>query len=131
MDPFTVPTEEGIEHMQNDMDRILALFSSHVERNRGKKLAKPIRDIAQGDVWQGVDALPLGLVDVLQTSEEYINSRMDEGAECYAISKLSSKKMRSPLRKLFNPDASSSSVLEQPDLANLMRNHSDSRPMLK
>jgi ClpP class serine protease len=87
------------------MDRILKLFSDHVEMNRSEQLTKngtTIDDIANGDTWQGIDALQLGLVDSLLTSEEYIQDRMNNGANCYAISKISEKDGRSPIQKLMN-----------------------------
>jgi serine protease SohB len=105
LDPFTEPTKDGLEHVQKDMDRILKLFSDHVEMNRSEQLTKngtTIDDIANGDTWQGIDALQLGLVDSLLTSEEYIQDRMNNGANCYAISKISEKDGRSPIQKLMN-----------------------------
>ena len=102
LDAFTTPTEEGLAHFQTNMERILSIFSDHVETHRKKQLTKPISEIATGDTWQGIDALELGLVDVLQTSEAYIHGRMDDGCELYSIEKLSKKQARSPWQKLMN-----------------------------
>lgn len=102
LDPFTTPTEEGLAHVQTNMERILALFSDHVETHRKNQLTKSISEIATGDTWQGIDALELGLVDVLQTSEAYVHGRMDDGCELYSIEKLSKKQARSPWQKLMN-----------------------------
>ena len=102
LDPFTTPTEEGLEHVQSNMERILELFANHVDTNRKGLLTKDISDIATGDTWQGVDALELGLADVLQTSEQYVNSRMDGGALVYSIEQLTAKEKRGPLQQLLN-----------------------------
>ena len=104
LDMFTEPTEEGLKHVKINMERILELFSSHVYKHRHEKLTQSMEKIAQGDVWQGVDALELGLVDTIMTSEEYVNQKMDEGADVYTIKKVSNKEGRSPLEKLFKPN---------------------------
>ena len=93
LDPFTTPTEEGIAHVQADMERTLAAFSQHVADNRGDRLSKDISEIAQGDTWLGADALSLGLVDEILTSEEYLLGRIqDDGALVYRMKKIKEKK---------------------------------------
>ena len=88
LDPFTKPSEEGLAHSQKVMERTLELFRTHVAEQRGSKLSKPILEIAQGDVWTGGDALALGLVDVLKTSEDYIFERIHtDGAEVFHLKK--------------------------------------------
>lgn len=95
LDPFTTPTEEGIAHVQADMERTLAAFSQHVADNRGDRLSKDISEIAQGDTWLGADALSLGLVDEILTSEEYLLGRIqDDGALVYRMKKIKEKKKR-------------------------------------
>lgn len=69
-----------MKQTQIDLERVLTLFSKHVDDARGvngsNKLTKPIKDIATGDTWQGIDALEVGLVDELMTSEELISQRI-------------------------------------------------------
>ena len=96
LDPFTKPTDEGIAHVQSDMERTLEAFSEHVATNRGDRLKKPISEIAQGDVWLGADALSLGLVDKISTSEEYILGRVQDDAEVFQLKKIKKKKKNGP-----------------------------------
>ncbi|MCE5228068.1 signal peptide peptidase SppA [bacterium] len=49
--------------MQQLVDEIYVTFKKHVTDGRGKKLKKPIEDIAAGRVYTGAQALELGLVD--------------------------------------------------------------------
>ena len=39
-----------------------------------------IESLATGDTWLGYDALDMGLVDRIVTSDEYIGERLDDGA---------------------------------------------------
>jgi protease-4 len=60
------------ERMQAYMDEIYDVFKGHVTAIRGKKLKKPIDDLAGGRVYTGKQALELGLVDKLGTLEDAI-----------------------------------------------------------
>ena len=53
--------------MQVFMDEIYTIFKKHVTDNRGKRLKKPIDEIAGGRVYTGKQALDLGLVDKVGT----------------------------------------------------------------
>jgi len=58
--PFSA---EEREKMQAWMDEIYKVFKDHVVAIRGKKLKKPIDELAGGRVYTGKQALELGLVD--------------------------------------------------------------------
>jgi protease-4 len=60
------------ERMQGYMDEIYNVFKGHVVAIRGKKLAKPIDELAGGRVYTGKQALELGLVDKIGTLEDAI-----------------------------------------------------------
>ena len=60
------------ERMQGYMDDIYDVFKGHVEAIRGKKLKKPIDELAGGRVYTGRQALELGLVDKIGTLEDAI-----------------------------------------------------------
>ena len=111
IDPFTKPTEEGLKQTQIDLERVLTLFSKHVDDARGvngsNKLTKPIKDIATGDTWQGIDALEVGLVDELMTSEELISQRIASGNDLWLLKKRSKRKQRSVLEKILGGKNSS------------------------
>ena len=55
------------------MDDIYGVFKGHVTENRGKKLKKPIDELAGGRVYTGRQGLELGLVDRIGTLQDAIN----------------------------------------------------------
>jgi protease-4 len=60
------------ERMQAYMDEIYGVFKGHVVAIRGKKLTKPIDELAGGRVYTGRQALELGLVDRIGSLEDAI-----------------------------------------------------------
>jgi protease-4 len=65
-------TKSERERMQAYMDEIYNTFKGHVVAARGKKLTKPIDELAGGRVYTGKQALELGLVDKIGTLEDAI-----------------------------------------------------------
>jgi protease-4 len=49
--------------IQSYMEQIYGVFKGHVKKERGKRIAKPIDDLAGGRVYTGKQAAELGLVD--------------------------------------------------------------------
>jgi protease-4 len=68
--PFT-PEER--KRMQAWMDEVYEVFKGHVVAIRGKRLHKPIDELAGGRVYTGKQALELGLVDKLGTLRDAID----------------------------------------------------------
>jgi len=59
------PLSEGSNRLlQSTVDHTYEQFLNHVATGRGKT-RDAVDDIAQGRVWAGVDALPIGLIDRL------------------------------------------------------------------
>jgi protease-4 len=58
--------------LQDFMDEIYETFKGHVTAIRGKRLKKPIDDLAGGRVYTGAQALDLGLVDKIGTLSDAI-----------------------------------------------------------
>ena len=56
-------TDDQRDRVQEQMDEIYGTFKRHVVDGRGKKLKKPIEQIAGGRVYTGRQARELGLVD--------------------------------------------------------------------
>ena len=150
IDPFTAPTAEGLKQHQIDLERVLHLFKKHVEGARGERLKRPIEEIANGDVWQGIDALEVGLVDELMTSEELIGKKIAQGSDLWTLKKMTPKKGRSPLQKLFGQDATMlkelmllgmsrdglleeqmNGMLEEPWNSTMLERHESTLPQLK
>lgn len=65
-------TEEQRAWFREMMDESYNAFTGHVEDGRGRKLTKPMNEIAEGRVFTGVQALDLGLVDAIGGLEDAI-----------------------------------------------------------
>jgi protease-4 len=65
-------SDEERQKMQAWMDKIYDVFKGHVLEARGKRLKKPIDDLAGGRVFTGRQALELGLVDKIGTLRDAI-----------------------------------------------------------
>ena len=79
---FGENTDKGRAKFQDDLEDTHELFKSYVSERR------PIVDInkvATGDIWFGLRALEVSLVDELQTSDEYLISAC-ANADVYAVS---------------------------------------------
>ena len=71
-------TKEGIAKVQGMIDKTHSAFKRHVVEAR-PILAHDIDNVATGDVWLGHDALDIGLVDEIKTSDEYIWNKIQNG----------------------------------------------------
>jgi serine protease SohB len=77
----------GREKFQRDLDATHELFKDYVAARRP---TLDIATIATGEVWFGTQALALGLVDKLATSDEYLNAQLAT-ANIYEISYITGK----------------------------------------
>ena len=66
-------SSEERQRMQSWMDNIYDVFKGHVVAIRGKRLKKPIDELAGGRVYTGRQALELGLVDKIGTLHDAID----------------------------------------------------------
>ena len=71
-------TPEQHKLVQDWMDEIYGVFKQHVLDIRGKRLKKPLDDIAGGRVYTGTQALDLGLVDKVGTLEDAVKFAAQE-----------------------------------------------------
>src|SRR6185503_1397081 len=67
--PWTAEERKKIEGWMED---VYGVFKQHVVDSRGKKLKKPIDDLAGGRVYTGKQALELGLIDKIGTLQDAI-----------------------------------------------------------
>ena len=70
---FGENTEKGREKFVEELEETHSLFKSFVSANRP---ALDIAKVATGEVWYGQNALAEGLVDELQTSDAFVQSRL-------------------------------------------------------
>lgn len=78
---FGENTEKGREKFQQDLDITHQLFKNFVAKYR-PQLA--IDEVATGEVWLGVAAVDMQLVDELKTSDEYLSERA-KNAQLYHL----------------------------------------------
>ena len=71
-------TKEGLAKVQDMVDKTHRAFKRHVANAR-PQLAEDIDEVATGDVWLASDALEIGMVDAIMTSDEYIRRKMMNG----------------------------------------------------
>lgn len=77
-------SKEGIATRQSMLDRVHAAFRQYVATSR-PILKDNIREVANGDIWQGQEALDKKLIDRLLTSDEYLKELMDDGRRLLKI----------------------------------------------
>lgn len=100
---FAENTKSGRQKFQEDIDVIHERFKDYVLTNRNQL---DIQKIATGEHWLGKDAIELKLVDQLQTSDDYLNEKMDthNGFKICIQGNLSLvDKLLKPVMKLFHP----------------------------
>jgi len=79
-------TKEGIAKVQSIVDKTHAAFKKHVLSAR-PNMVKHIDQISTGDIWLGYDALEVGLIDRVVTSDEYIGEKLQEGLRVLRLMK--------------------------------------------
>jgi serine protease SohB len=72
---FGENTDKGREKFVEELEETHGLFKSFVSANRP---ALDIAKVATGEVWYGQNALAKGLVDELQTSDAFVQSRLTD-----------------------------------------------------
>ncbi|KAL7552902.1 hypothetical protein ACHAWF_016154 [Thalassiosira exigua] len=94
-------TKEGVSSMQESIDKIHDSFRDHVLDARREAFAQAILSdkVASGDVFLGVQALKLGLVDRIITSDEYIAERIQHG--CRVLKLIDCDRQMGTLSSLF------------------------------
>jgi serine protease SohB len=73
--PYNKSNPEDRNKMKADVENILVLFKKFLKQNRPKF---HVDEIATGETWQVEDAIKLGLVDSLQTSDAYLLGLQDK-----------------------------------------------------
>lgn len=79
-------TKDGKDKVQTMVDDTHRAFKRHVVDGR-PILKKSIEKIGNGDIWLGYDALDLGLVDRITTSDEYIGQKVKDGVRVLKLVK--------------------------------------------
>ena len=94
-------TEEEKAAIQKEVVRIYEVFTGHVSNGRASLSQDQVDSIGQGRVWSGVDALELGLVDVMGGLDDAVEIAASmAGIEEYKILELPEYKV-SPLEEIL------------------------------
>ena len=78
---------EGREKFQRDLETTHQLFKEHVAARRPQL---DIETIGTGEIWFGTQALALGLVDQISTSDEYLTAQLN-AADIYELTYVSGR----------------------------------------
>jgi len=97
--------EEDREKVREELEEAHTLFKDFVKANREQV---DIEKIATGEHWFGKQALDLGLVDKLQTSDDFLVDAAKD-ADIYEVSYVRKKpfieKLLNPVAKMFDADS--------------------------
>ena len=69
---FTPNTPEGLQKFEDDLQIVHDAFIEHVTSNRPALVPD---EVCTGETWLGANALKLGLVDAISTSDAYLRTR--------------------------------------------------------
>lgn len=73
--PYKKSTEATRAKPQDEMNTVMAVYQAHVAHKRGNKIN--IKKVSTGETWSGKDAIKLGLVDRLATSDELLIEKFE------------------------------------------------------
>lgn len=93
---FAENTDKGRKKFQEDLEQIHSNFKDYVLTNRRQL---DINAVSTGEHWLAKDALDLRLIDALQTSDEYLNKKM----ETFNTFKISIQAKQTLVMKLLKP----------------------------
>lgn len=96
MTPYKKTTEEERKKVMEDVALIHKLFKEYISKNRP---SLDVDSVATGEVWSGIEALKLGLVDKVKTSEDVLLSYREQGYKLYRV-KLCTKRS---YKGIWNP----------------------------
>jgi serine protease SohB len=94
---FGENTAKGREKVQEDVDEMHDLFKNFIREHRP---ALDIAQVATGEVWTGTQALAKGLIDGIETSDEWLLAQSKD-ADLYAVSWEHKRKFADKLSALF------------------------------
>lgn len=100
---FGENTAKGRDKFREDLEKIHASFREYVLQNREKL---NIEEVATGEHWLATDALELKLIDVLKTSDDYLQEKLQTHQiyQVLAHAKTSiAQKLLKPAAQLLHP----------------------------
>jgi serine protease SohB len=93
---FSENTDKGRKKFQEDLERIHHMFKEYV---LGHRQQLNLDEVATGEHWLAKEAKDLHLIDVLQTSDDYLHEKM----QTFHVFKISIQTKQSLIAKLLKP----------------------------
>lgn len=94
---FGQVTDEGVKKFRSQIEDVHLLFRQHVTEYRPNL---DLEKTANGDIWHGLDALKLGLIDEICTSDELIDrARLVDNCDVFHLAWKPSRSWRSRLEE--------------------------------
>lgn len=93
---FGKVTEDEIAHETERVEQIHDAFKTLVVAGR-QCLSETIGEVSEGDTWLGVEAVKLGLIDAVLTSNEYIFDRIRAGDRVLKLHRATMSRFRVPI----------------------------------
>jgi serine protease SohB len=94
---FGENTDKDRAKVQEEVDQMHALFKHFIEEHRP---GMDMGAIATGEVWTGLQALQRGLIDAIETSDEWLLQQCQD-ADVYTVSWEEKKPLKDRLSSLF------------------------------
>jgi serine protease SohB len=91
-------TEKGLEKFRAQLDETHMLFKDFIHQNRP---SLDVQKVATGEHWYGTQALQLGLIDKVTTSDDYIIN-LFEAHDVYRVKHHSKKKLADRFSESFS-----------------------------
>merc|ERR1712025_165579 len=112
MDPFIPTDDEATRKAQTMVDQMHKYFIDHVKESRGDRLQGDEAILFSGQVWTGLEAVKLGLLDGVDHMETYLERFADD----YDIVEIEKKpSLMDQISKIIPPSMKSLSLLKRND----------------
>ena len=76
MNPFTPPSPDAQAKAQDLVDRVGRTFLRELEERRGRVLRHDV-NYASGEIWSGLEAKEIGLIDAIGTVDDFVDAQKE------------------------------------------------------
>ncbi|WP_215409457.1 S49 family peptidase [Janthinobacterium sp. JC611] len=79
LNPFTPPSQDAQAKAQDLVDRVGRTFLRELEERRGRALRHDV-NYASGEIWSGLEAKEIGLIDAIGTVDDFVDAQKEGAA---------------------------------------------------
>lgn len=76
LNPFTPPSHDAQAKAQDLVDRVGRTFLRELEERRGRLLRQDV-NYGSGEIWSGLEAKEIGLIDAIGTVDDFVGAQKD------------------------------------------------------